>query len=235
MFPRAQLSGLSFPKCRDAGSLGRLAAAVHDNTFGLDACGSACRLVETVKTRWQQLVCTFLLASGRCAARLSYRDGRRLVSRRSCADSALCAKSRSVVHVNGTAKNGTAKNSCEEPRRTTKNSCFADPTECSVLLEGRGHSLLQPSSRPTCGTASCQASAARSQGFVPVSFAPLAELTGPGSMGVQELGPSTPVHHRGARAAGAAAPDVRPRCHGVPVLCGVVCEPDTPSTLDHKL
>ena len=36
-------------------------------------------------------------------------------------------------------------------------------------------------------------------------------------------------------AAGAAAPDVRPRCHGVPVLCGVVCELGTPSTLHHKL
>ena len=36
-------------------------------------------------------------------------------------------------------------------------------------------------------------------------------------------------------AAGAAAPDVRPRCHGVPVLCGVVCELNTPSTLHHKL
>ena len=36
-------------------------------------------------------------------------------------------------------------------------------------------------------------------------------------------------------AAGAAAPDVRPRCHGIPVLCGVVCEVDTPSTLHHKL
>ena len=36
-------------------------------------------------------------------------------------------------------------------------------------------------------------------------------------------------------AAGVAAPDVRPRCHGVPVLCGVVCEVDTPSTLHHKL
>ena len=36
-------------------------------------------------------------------------------------------------------------------------------------------------------------------------------------------------------AAGAAAPDVRPRCHGVPVLCGVVCELDTSSTLHHKL
>ena len=36
-------------------------------------------------------------------------------------------------------------------------------------------------------------------------------------------------------AAGAAAPDVRPRCHGVPVLCGVVCELGTPNTLHHKL
>ena len=37
-------------------------------------------------------------------------------------------------------------------------------------------------------------------------------------------------------AAGAAAPDVRRAgCHGVPVLCGVVCELDTPSILHHKL
>ena len=35
--------------------------------------------------------------------------------------------------------------------------------------------------------------------------------------------------------AGAAAPDVRPRCHGVPVLCGVVCELDTPSTPHQRL
>ena len=34
---------------------------------------------------------------------------------------------------------------------------------------------------------------------------------------------------------GAAAPDVRPRCHGVPVLCGVVCELDTPSTPHQRL
>ena len=40
-----------------------------------------------------------------------------------------------------------------------QNSCFADPTERPVLLDGRGRPLLQHSSRPTCGTASCQASA----------------------------------------------------------------------------
>ena len=58
------------------------------------------RIDVTVRTRWQQLVCAFLLASGRCAAHLSYRDGRRLVSWRSCADSARCPKSRSAVHMN---------------------------------------------------------------------------------------------------------------------------------------
>ena len=58
------------------------------------------RIDVTVRTRWQQLVCAFLLASGRCAAHLSYRDGRRLVSWRSCADSARCPKSLSAVHMN---------------------------------------------------------------------------------------------------------------------------------------
>ena len=55
------------------------------------------RIDVTVRTRWQQLVCAFLLASGRCAAHLSYRDGRRLVSWRFCADSARCPKSLSAV------------------------------------------------------------------------------------------------------------------------------------------
>ena len=58
------------------------------------------RIDVTARTRWQQLVCAFLLASGRCAAHLSYRDGRRLVSRRLCTDSARCPKSLSAVHMN---------------------------------------------------------------------------------------------------------------------------------------
>ena len=53
--------------------------------------------------------------------------------------------------------------------------------------------------------------------------------------GEQELGPSTPVHRRGARCCWSGRAHVRPRCHGVPVLCGVVCELGTPSTLHHKL
>ena len=98
--PRRDLADCLFP---NVAMLSRSVALPQRSTTALLALTLAVeldRIDVTARTRWQQLVCAFLLASGRCAAHLSYRDGRRLVSWRSCADSARCPKSRSAAHVN---------------------------------------------------------------------------------------------------------------------------------------
>ena len=52
--------GLSFSKCRDALSLGRLAAAAATALLALTLAAALDRIDVTVRTRWQQLVCAFL-------------------------------------------------------------------------------------------------------------------------------------------------------------------------------